>query len=154
MILGRRPHRASDLRPLDQQLQPDDEHNHNAHDDQLEERDLRVFHLNGLFKERRHRPVFGPPHDHHRLFENDRHADGDEQRRHVPHVAHRPEGDLLHQNAENPPRRHPHHQGHRPREIPECQGEVSHKRPDHVDLPVGEGDQVHGAENDDEAERR
>ena len=41
--------------------------------------------------------------------------------------------------------------GDGPRKVPEAQGKVAHEGPDHVDLPVGEGDEVHGAEDDDEA---
>ncbi len=108
--------------------------------------------LDRLLVDRRDRPVLGPEGDHHGFLHDDGKPDGDQQRRHVPHRAHWAEGDLLGQDPEDPARDHGQDEGHRPGEPPDAHHEVAHEGPEHVHLTVGEGDEVHGAEDDDETD--
>ena len=69
----------------------------------------------------------------------------------MPGSAQRPEGDLLDEKRRGSrPAPMPMTKATDHGQMPDAQGKVSHERPHHVDLAVGEGDQVHGAEDDDE----
>jgi hypothetical protein len=104
----------------------------------------------GRLIDRRDGPVLGAEDNHGQVLEDDGQPDRDQQRGHVPGRPERAEGHLLDQDAQDPGGRHAEAEGHPPRQVIHAQGEVADEGADHVHLAVGEGDQVHGAEDDHE----
>lgn len=150
MILGGGPHGTADFSAIDQQPQNNDQKGSDGKQQNLKNGYLRACHLESLLVDGGYGPVFSTKKNVRKVPDDDRKADGDEQRRHMSGRAQRPERHFLHQIPQDPSNGHSQYQGNIPGKMPDRQGEIAGKSPRHVDFAVGKRDQVHGTENDDE----
>ena len=145
---------------LDEQVQPDHHHNGDRENEDVEPGEAEVGEVPGLFKARGKgfhgkRLGPGPPDEHGQVLQEDGHADGRDQTGQPGRLPQRPVGDHIEEHAADGPAEHGQEEGHPERHAQSHDKGHGKEGPQHVDLAVGEVDQLdhpvdHGVSHGDQ----